>query len=127
MKIVICGGRNNFITNQGYDKLIRIHNRFKFTEIITGGAKGIDTCAANWAVKNSIKSTIVKPDWSLGRKAGPLRNTEMLKMIEDQGLLITFKGGFGTLDCNKQAKFFNIPIIDLTDEKYSYHQPQSPD
>ena len=48
MKIAIVGSRNITVSNMG-DYV------FDCNEIISGGAKGIDTCAAAYAYKNGIK------------------------------------------------------------------------
>lgn len=42
---------------------------------------GADAFALEWAEKFSIPHTVHVADWSLGRKAGPLRNTEMCKHL----------------------------------------------
>ena len=36
---------------------------FQISGIISGGAKGADTLAANWAATNNIPLTVYLPDW----------------------------------------------------------------
>lgn len=43
---------------------------------------GADLYALTWAKTRSIPHTVHVADWSLGRKAGPLRNTEMCKQLD---------------------------------------------
>ncbi len=50
------------------------------TEIISGGAYGIDTSARKFALKNGIKITEIRPDYSLyGRMAPLVRNDIIIK------------------------------------------------
>ena len=45
------------------------------TEIVSGGAKGIDACAKNYAINKGLKITEFLPDYATyGRKAPLIRN-----------------------------------------------------
>ena len=43
------------------------------TEIISGGAKGIDTLAEIYANKNNIPMRIIRPEYNKYKKAAPLK------------------------------------------------------
>ncbi len=47
--------------------------------LLIGDATGTDALARRYCVDNEISHKIFKADWSLGKKAGPLRNHKMLK------------------------------------------------
>lgn len=50
--------------------------------IISGGAKGIDTCAREYAQKNKIPLLEILPEYSLYGKAAPIRrNDEIVKKV----------------------------------------------
>lgn len=51
--------------------------------IIQGGASGADDMADNWAIRTLAAESITMPaQWGThGKKAGPLRNAEMLKVL----------------------------------------------
>lgn len=50
------------------------------TEVISGGADGVDRIGEEWAKKHRIPLRIVKADWRKhGKQAGILRNAEMAK------------------------------------------------
>lgn len=52
----------------------------EITEVVAGGARGIDTLAIEWAKHNNIQFRIFKADWDkYGKSAGPIRNIEMAK------------------------------------------------
>ena len=49
--------------------------QFSVTAIVSGGAKGADTLAAEHAAVLGLPVEIFKPDWAqFGRGAGPIRN-----------------------------------------------------
>ena len=51
------------------------------TIIITGGAKGVDTMASQYAANHGFANHIVPADWDgNGRSAGFIRNAEMLEL-----------------------------------------------
>jgi hypothetical protein len=104
--IIACGGRDytdaDFV-NATLSKLSRL------TNIIVGGACGADTLAETWAKQqnwtNQRQITIQKinADWKThGKKAGYIRNSEMLNELlkyrdigKDVGV-VAFPGGTGT-------------------------------
>lgn len=84
MKIGIVGSRNfkneSFVCNKV--KKILLENRLITAEheLVSGGAKGVDSWAENTAKNIRAKCTIFKPDWDrYGKKAGFLRNIDIVK------------------------------------------------
>jgi hypothetical protein len=76
-----------------------------FNHLVQGGCKGADAFAKSWAEKRGIRCTTVEADWAThGRRAGPIRNAEMLDMFP-AGRLIAFPVGEskGTRGCVKMA------------------------
>jgi hypothetical protein len=60
----------------------------EIAEIVSGGAKGVDTLAIEYARKHSIPCKIFPPDWKkYGSRAGPLRNAEMA-VYADYGIAV---------------------------------------
>ena len=56
---------------------------FDVTEIITGGARGIDQIGYVYARSNDIPVTVYDAKWDvLGRSAGPIRNRKMAKSAD---------------------------------------------
>lgn len=79
-------------------------------EIVSGGAAGVDTCAEIFAKKYNKKITVLKPDWNKhGRKAGILRNTDI---VEKSTHLIAFPSekSKGTFDTIRKARNKNISV-----------------
>ena len=72
MKIAVVGSRE--INKIEIEKYIT-----KEDEIVSGGAKGVDTIAANYAKSYGIKLTEIFPKYNLYGKAAPIiRNKEIV-------------------------------------------------
>jgi predicted Rossmann fold nucleotide-binding protein DprA/Smf involved in DNA uptake len=100
MKYAIIGSRSF----NDYGKLCSTMNEYDdVTEIISGGAKGADSLGALYASSKNIPLTVFRPDWSIGRHAGFLRNTQI---IESSDVVVAFWDGEskGTLDSIKKAE-----------------------
>ena len=81
MKVAIVGSRS--INDQMFvEYLFRcfIYIFGKPTKIISGGARGIDTFAEDFAHTFNINLQVFKPDWAkYGKKAGFIRNEDIIK------------------------------------------------
>ena len=85
MIYAVIGSRNLKINN--LDKYIPSNA----TEIVSGGAKGIDTCAKRFALNNNIKYTEFLPEYEIYGKAAPLKRN--LQIIDYCDLIIAFWDG----------------------------------
>jgi len=109
----VCGGRDfdDYVTLRAF--LNKLHAKTPITEIIEGGAKGADALAAKYADKFNIPLRTFKADWdNLGKKAGPIRNSQMLKEGQPD-LVVAFPTpkSVGTLDMINKAKRANVQVI----------------
>ena len=100
MKIAIVGSRNyphldfvkEYVTSLPQD-----------TVIVSGGAAGVDLAAENAALAVWLPPSIIfKPDWSIGKHAGLLRNTDIVNTCDK---LVAFWDcdSTGTLDSVRKA------------------------
>lgn len=109
MKLLVCGGRDYCDKEHVFTVLDRIHKIKGISGIISGGARGADSLAVEWAVKNEINHLVVPAKWKQhGKSAGPIRNKEMLKYSPDA--VLAFPGGRGTQNMINQAKESDIPV-----------------
>lgn len=101
MKTIIAGSRNikdADIVEQAIKK-----SGFTITEVVSGGARGVDRMGENWAKSQNIKIKQFKPDWSKGRGAGFIANKEMAKYA--QAAIVIWDGeSKGTKDIINNAK-----------------------
>ena len=80
--------------------------------LIHGGAKGIDTLADKVAREKGWKVKIFHADWvGYGRRAGPIRNQEMVD--EKPDVVIAFPGGYGTQNCIQLAKKAGLNVVEI--------------
>ena len=56
--------------------------------IITGGAKGVDTLAEEYADAHGIAKLIIRPEYSLYGRAAPLKRNEQMIYLSDFVLVI---------------------------------------
>lgn len=81
MKVLICGSRSITDLKQ-IERAVR-ESGFEISEIISGGAKGVDSLAEEFAAAKHIPTRVIKPDWkTYGRRAGIVRNLEMVRAAD---------------------------------------------
>jgi len=113
MKVLVCGGRDfdDYVTLRAF--LNKLSVKTPITEIIEGGAKGADALAARYADKFNIPLRTFKADWdNLGKRAGPMRNSQMLKEGQPD-LVVAFPTpkSVGTVDMINKAQRAGIRVI----------------
>jgi len=68
MKVIVAGGRDYRLNKDDLQKLENIEG---ITELVSGGASGVDSDAKDWAGFKGIATKQFKPDWKqYGRAAG---------------------------------------------------------
>ena len=114
MKVAVVGSRG--LTVEDLGKYLPSNT----TEIISGGAKGVDTCAREYAILHGIKLTEFKPDYArYGRGGAPLRRNTTI--IENADLVLAFWDGksHGTKDtidkCQEMGVAVQVYTIDTMD------------
>ena len=106
MKTAVIGSRNLSVDDLGR------YLPKNTTEIVSGGAKGIDACAREYARQNNITLTEFLPEYSkFGRYAPLKRNLEIIDYADE---VIAFwdgksKGtGFVIDNCKKKNKKITV-------------------
>lgn len=115
MQVIICGGRNFNDKSYLFSIMDQIIESKGIHHVIAGGARGADTLAIEWATNRGIPYTIVHADWDqYGRRAGYLRNTWMLNMLNEQSedFVVAFPGGVGTAHMVRIAKR-HYPVLEV--------------
>ncbi len=85
MKVAIIGSRNLTVTD------LENYLPVDVTEIVSGGARGIDTCARNYAIRNGIKITEFLPQYDKYGRGAPLKRN--LQIIDYSDMVIAFWDG----------------------------------
>lgn len=106
MKLAVIGSR----TFANAALMSRTLDSLSITCVVSGGAKGADELAAAYAVRRGIPVEVFKPDWSIGRAAGPVRNRKIIEACEQ---VVAFWDGRsrGTADAIAKARSAGRPVI----------------
>ena len=81
MKVIIAGSRT--ITDYNVVFSAIRNSGYKITEVVSGGAKGVDRLGERYAHENGIPVKRFLPDWrELGKAAGPVRNADMAEYAD---------------------------------------------
>jgi hypothetical protein len=104
VKVAIVGSRGLKISNLGN------YLPDSVTEIVSGGAKGIDTCAKEYALSNGIKLTEFLPEYEKYGRLAPLKRD--ITIIESVELVLAFWDGasHGTKYVIDNCKRRGIPV-----------------
>lgn len=123
--LLVCGGRTYGLVYETqrqcwkldqparsflFTTLTGLHAQCEFTKLIHGDADGADKLAEHWALVSGIATKAFPADWSLGRRAGPRRNQQML--YEGQpDLVVAFKGNDGTKNMIDIARRASVKVL----------------
>ena len=109
MKVAVIGSRGLIVNDLG--KYLPENT----TEIVSGGAKGIDTCARNYALSHDLKLTEFLPEYNKYGRGAPLKRN--LQIIEYADVVIAFwdgksRGTKYVIDkCKKQGVQLDVHIF----------------
>ena len=97
MKVAVVGSRSISATDIG----LYISDG---DEIVSGGAVGVDSCAAEYAKKNGLKLTVFLPQYERYGRAAPIARNK--KIVDYADKIIAFWDGKskGTLSVIKYAE-----------------------
>jgi hypothetical protein len=113
MKLIIAGGRDispdlGFIHSS--IKMLGITN---ITEVVCGGATGVDTEGAHWASHMEVPVKYFRADWEqFGKQAGPIRNIQMAE-YGDVLLLIWDGESRGSYSMKTEMEKVGKPIYEV--------------
>ena len=113
VQAIICGGRDEFIDPRGIAILNALHAKYHFTEVVHGGARGVDRDAHAWAKSKGIPVKMMLPTYDkYPNQMAPIRrNTEMAAYVSDDAICIAFPGNNGTADMVRKAKKRGLTVI----------------
>lgn len=105
MRVAVIGSRDLSIENLG-DYLPE-----EVSEIVSGGARGVDTSARKYAQTHGIKLTEFLPDYEKYGRSAPLKRN--IKIIENADLTLAFWDGKsrGTKFVIDNCKKRGVPVI----------------
>lgn len=104
MIVAIIGSRGLHVTD------LEKYLPSEVTEIVSGGARGIDRCAREYALSHGIKLTEFLPEYKKYGRAAPLKRN--IEIIEHADLVLAFWDGssHGTKFVIDNCKNQHIPV-----------------
>jgi hypothetical protein len=88
--------------------------------LVHGGGRGVDKLCAEIAEEKGWAIHIVEADWSIGKSAGPIRNTQMINISHPHyAFAFPLGASIGTRDClmklhkyaNSKKSRLKIPVV----------------
>lgn len=115
MKVAVIGSRGLTVKELGK------YLPAEVTEIVSGGAKGVDTSAREYAVAKGIKLTEFLPEYGKYGRAAPLRRN--ITIIEYADLVLAFWDGKsrGTKFVIDHCKSMGVPVKVFVSNVVYYH------
>lgn len=108
MKVIIAGPRDLF-DYKLVEQAVQL-SQFEITEVVSGGAPGVDTNGEKWASIHKVPIKRFPADWAKhGRAAGPIRNQEMAMYAG--ALIAIYTGSPGTKNMINQAKARDLKMF----------------
>ena len=104
MRVAVIGSRGLMVDDLGK------YLPNETTEIVSGGAKGIDSCAREYAQQHGLKLTEYLPEYSKYRRGAPLKRN--ITIIENADLVLAFWDGTsrGTKYVIDNCRKRNVPV-----------------
>lgn len=131
MKLIIAGSRDLFLKDQEIDDAVKAFVKSNLiailgiitpggdyiSEIVSGGASGIDALGEAWATRRQIRVKRFPADWKKhGRAAGPIRNREMARYAD--GALVLWDGkSRGSKNMYETMRDLGKPVLCITHEQ----------
>jgi hypothetical protein len=95
VKVVISGSRT--VTDKNLVWKALDGSKFVITELISGGAQGVDTLGEEWARSKNIPVKVYRPDYSISNpRYAPLLRNEKMAEYSDALVAIWENGSRGT-------------------------------
>jgi len=118
MKVIIAGSRG--ITDYDLVKEAVEDSGFEVTEVVSGGARGVDRLGERWARENDVPIRQFLPDWNgHGKSAGFIRNDLMVKHA-DAAIILWDGHSRGTKHTLDQSKRKGLKVFLVRTDKVKY-------
>lgn len=109
MKVIIAGSRH--LDNASVVAAAIMHSGFDITQVVSGGASGVDASGEALADLHSMDLKVFPADWKRhGKAAGPIRNKQMAAYAD--ALIAVWDGqSRGTKNMIDEMKKLNKPVF----------------
>jgi hypothetical protein len=108
MIVLVCGQRDFNNRDRLFEILDVYHSVTPITKIVSGGARGADKMAEEWAMFRNVDLRVFRARWDLyGKAAGPIRNRQMYDTMTPDAVIAFYHDptqSRGTKDMVSYAK-----------------------
>lgn len=113
MRVLVTGGRDFDDRKVFHAFMATLFVDRHLDTIIHGACGGADRMADTWARMWHLNIERYPANWSkYGRKAGPMRNEQMLREGKPN-LVVAFPGGRGTADMVRRARKAGVEVVEV--------------
>ena len=109
LKVAVIGSRGISVDN------LKNYMPQGISEIVSGGARGVDNCAAKYAKQHNIKITEFLPNYEIFGKGAPIKRNEQIVDYADMVVALwdgVSRGTKSVIDmCAKKGKRCDVFII----------------
>ncbi len=109
MRVIIAGSRT--ISDRTIVEKAIKDSGFLITEVVCGGASGVDAVGRQYAFDNNIRCSLFPAEWDKFKKrAGPIRNRAMAEYAD--ALIAVWDGkSRGTWSMMREMERLNKPVV----------------
>ena len=117
VSLAIVGSRNFFDSDFLKEQIRKALKKWKLDlsdieYIVSGGARGVDTMAEEFAIENGIPFKKFEPQWDYyGKAAGPIRNRAIMECVTHVLALPSCVCSIGTKSAIKMARKYKREVI----------------
>lgn len=130
---IVCGSRTNQRRDWTFAMLDDVDRELPIAHVIEGGNRlkfagerigSADWYAEEWAIARGRRVTTIEADWKqLGRRAGPIRNGEMIWRGKPD-FTLALPGGCGTENMIQQSRQAHVRVIDIRERARFCYVPR---
>jgi hypothetical protein len=111
MKVLVCGSRDWPYPMAVTERILDLAEAHPDALVIHGGCRGADMRVEGAAMVCNLQTKVFPAEWRrFGRKAGPLRNLQMLDEKPDLVIAFQCNGSRGTQHTINEARKRGIPV-----------------
>ncbi len=103
MRVAVVGSRSLTVPN------LEDYLPPETTEIVSGGAKGIDQCARDYALQHHLKYTEFLPNYARYGRAAPIRRNDEIILHAELALIFWDGKSRGTAYTIRRCGELNVP------------------
>jgi len=108
MRVIVAGSRS--IGDRSVVEQAIKESGFEISELVSGGAKGVDRLAAEWQKANSVPVRLFRPDWKRFKRGAGLAGNHDMAAYADALVAVWDGESRGTADMIQAMRALGKPV-----------------